>query len=444
MNGVPNNTNHQNCNISDGNWTFTVVPVYVMTIAVVGIVLNFFVLMVFILHKKACTVAEIYLSNLAAADLLLVSFLPFWAVNVYRYYNWTFGVVLCKTVNVSILMNVYCSIFFLVLVSIDRYFALVFPLSHAKLRRPVYAKVACFLVWVAGFLLSLPALIHREVITRLESNSTFCSVNPASTTTIIDSLRNRIVEGINSQKKDHKATTLVLAVLFYVGSGLLCCISVDRYLAIVYPFYFHWVREVCTAVALSTAVCILEVVLHTLLLFHMGALQGSLCLYEQHIPIKPEAALVFLVRIIVGFLIPVIIMSFCFQQIMQSLNQSVSILEEERRRVHLLLLLLLLTYIASFLPYQTVMLLRALLEPGSCKWATQLRGAYFVTSALTTLNSTLDPILYCLINTSARMEIKIFAGKGRKCFMKEDMELPRSSTQVQSSGSTLSLIKTVT
>lgn len=218
---------------------------------------------------------------------------------------------------------------------------------------------------------------------------------------------------------------------FYVGSGLLCCISVDRYLAIVYPFYFHWVREVCTAVALSTAVCILEVVLHTLLLFHMEALQGSLCLYEQHIPIKPAAALVFLVRIIVGFLIPVIIMSFCFQQIMQSLNQSVSILEEERRRVHLLLLLLLLTYIASFLPYQTVMLLRALLEPGSCKWATQLRGAYFVTSALTTLNSTLDPILYCLINTSARMEIKIFVGKGRKCFMKEDMELPRSSTQVQ-------------
>uniref|UniRef100_A0A8C7Y369 G-protein coupled receptors family 1 profile domain-containing protein n=1 Tax=Oryzias sinensis TaxID=183150 RepID=A0A8C7Y369_9TELE len=199
--GIQNATNPVICSISPANWTFTVVPVYVMAIAVVGIVLNFFVLMVFTLHKKACTVAEIYLSNLAAADLLLVSFLPFWAVNVYRYYNWTFGVVLCKTVNV------------------------------------ICAKVACFLVWVAGFLLSLPALIHREVITRQESNSTFCGLNPASTTTLIDcmifvfgfvvpisiitfctfkilkALRNRIVEGINAQKKDHKATTLVLAVL---------------------------------------------------------------------------------------------------------------------------------------------------------------------------------------------------------------------------------------
>uniref|UniRef100_A0A3P9MIE8 G-protein coupled receptors family 1 profile domain-containing protein n=1 Tax=Oryzias latipes TaxID=8090 RepID=A0A3P9MIE8_ORYLA len=235
--GIQNATNPVICSISAANWTFTVVPVYVMAIAVVGIVLNFFVLMVFTLHKKACTVAEIYLSNLAAADLLLVSFLPFWAVNVYRYYNWTFGVVLCKTVNVSILMNVYCSIFFLVLVSIDRYFALVFPLSHGKLRGTVCAKVACFLVWVAGFLLSLPALIHREIRTMPGSNSTFCGLNPASTTTLIDcmifvfgfvipisiiafctfkilkALRNRIAEGLNAQKKDHKATTLVLAVL---------------------------------------------------------------------------------------------------------------------------------------------------------------------------------------------------------------------------------------
>lgn len=224
---------------------------------------------------------------------------------------------------------------------------------------------------------------------------------------------------------------LIMYNSFYVGSGLLCCISVDRYLAVVYPLHFHWVREVCTAVALSTAVWILEVVAHILLLFHMGALRASLCLYEQHIPIKTGAAHVFLFRIIVGFLIPVVIMSFCFQQIMHSLQQNVSILEEERRRVCLLLLLLLLTYIASFLPYQTVMLLRATLEPGSCEWAQLLRGAYLVTSAMTTLNSTLDPIIYCLINTSARTEIKIFVEKGRKVFMREDEERPNSSIEIR-------------
>ncbi|XP_024125180.1 B2 bradykinin receptor [Oryzias melastigma] len=254
MSGIQNGTNPQICSIGFAHWTFSVIPIYVMTIAVLGIVLNLFVLMVFILHKKACTVAEIYLGNLAAADLLLVSFLPFWAVYAYRYYNWTFGSVLCKTVNVSILMNVYCSIFFLVLVSIDRYFALVFPLSHAKLRGPVCAKGACFLVWVAGFLLSLPALIYRDVI-HLGPNVTKCTVDPPSTTTLIDcmififgfvipvsiisfctvkilkALRNRISEGLNTQKKDHKATTLVLAVLL---AFLFCWV----------PFYLYKIPSV--------------------------------------------------------------------------------------------------------------------------------------------------------------------------------------------------------
>ncbi|XP_036066001.1 B2 bradykinin receptor-like [Oryzias melastigma] len=255
MSGIQNSTNPQMCSVGYAHWTFTVVPIYVMTIAVLGIVLNLFVLMVFILHKKACTVAEIYLGNLAAADLLLVSFLPFWAVYAYRYYNWTFGSVLCKIVNVSILMNVYCSIFFLVLVSIDRYFALVFPLSHAKLRGPVCAKGACLLVWVAGFLLSLPAIIHRDVIHHRGPNVTKCTVDSPSTTTLIDcmififgfiipvsiisfctvkilkALRNRISEGLNTQKKDHKATTLVLAVLL---AFLFCWV----------PFYLYKIPSV--------------------------------------------------------------------------------------------------------------------------------------------------------------------------------------------------------
>ncbi|PWA27051.1 hypothetical protein CCH79_00021141, partial [Gambusia affinis] len=67
-------------------------------------------------------------------------------------------------VNVSILMNVYCSIYFLVLISIDRF------------------------------------LIPISIIF-------FCTVN------ILRALRNRFMEGLNAKKNDHKANTLVLAVL---------------------------------------------------------------------------------------------------------------------------------------------------------------------------------------------------------------------------------------
>ncbi|GLD73628.1 B2 bradykinin receptor-like isoform X1 [Lates japonicus] len=237
--GDQNSTNVTHCLKETKEWTYTVVPIYVLVISVLGIIFNVFVLMVFCLHKKACTVAEIYLSNLAAADLVLVSCLPFWAVYAARKFNWPFGGSLCKLVNLSINMNVYCSIYFLVLVSIDRYMALVHPLSHERLRRPKFAKLGCLLVWALGLLLSVPTLIYREVKYFSGINTTLCYLNYPNTTVqllsegmltmlsviipisiisfctfkIIQALNNRLMKSSNSQKKEQKATTLVLAVL---------------------------------------------------------------------------------------------------------------------------------------------------------------------------------------------------------------------------------------
>uniref|UniRef100_A0A3Q2QAB5 Bradykinin receptor B2 n=1 Tax=Fundulus heteroclitus TaxID=8078 RepID=A0A3Q2QAB5_FUNHE len=230
-----NQTNTSHCSLPSDNWTFTYVPVYVMVISVLGIALNIFVLMVFIFHKKPCSVPEIYLTNLAAADLLLVSFLPFWAVSAWKQFEWIFGSALCKMVNVGILMNVYCSIYFLVLVSIDRYLAVVHPLSHETIRRPKFAKISCLLVWILGFVLSVPKLINRELVPHdgiikcAEKYDTIYATSeymilvlafiiPVSiitfcTVKILQTLRSRLMEGGKTKKKDKRATTLVLAVL---------------------------------------------------------------------------------------------------------------------------------------------------------------------------------------------------------------------------------------
>ncbi|XP_039992294.1 B2 bradykinin receptor-like [Xiphias gladius] len=237
--GDQNSTNVTQCpSVETKEWTFTVLPVYILFIAVLGIVFNVFVLMIFCLHKKACTVAEICLSNLAAADLILVSSLPFWAVYAANKYIWRFSSALCRLVNLSISINAYCSIYFLVLVSIDRYLALVKPLSHGRMRRPKFAKLACLLVWALGLLLSVPTLIFREVKYIPELNNTICRFNYPNTSVlllcegmlimfsfiipisiislctfkIIQSLNKRLVEGLNTQKREQKATTLVLAV----------------------------------------------------------------------------------------------------------------------------------------------------------------------------------------------------------------------------------------
>ncbi|XP_051801570.1 LOW QUALITY PROTEIN: B2 bradykinin receptor-like [Acanthochromis polyacanthus] len=222
------------------DWIFTGIPVYILIISVLGILLNVFVLVVFWLHKKACTVAEIYLSNLAAADLFLMSPFPVLAVIAGTKYDLHLSETVCKLVPFSVNINVYCSIIILALVSTDRYLALVHPLTDGRMRRPFYAKVACVLVWGVCFLLNVPTAMYRKAVDDPERNFTTCNLNFPSPsmyvvfqgirvfiffipTFIISFCTLKIIqlgrwEGtlkkeLNAQKKEQKATTLVLVVL---------------------------------------------------------------------------------------------------------------------------------------------------------------------------------------------------------------------------------------
>uniref|UniRef100_A0A3P8TCV6 Bradykinin receptor B2 n=1 Tax=Amphiprion percula TaxID=161767 RepID=A0A3P8TCV6_AMPPE len=221
---------------------------YILIISVLGIILNVFVLMVFWLHKKACTVAEIYLSNLAAADLFLMSPFLVLAVIAGTKYDLHLSKTMCKLIIFSLSMNVYCSIIILALVSIDRYLALVHPLTSGRMRRPFYAKVACVLVWGVCFLLNVPVLIYREVVHDSERNFTTCDFNFPSpsmflvfegislfiffiptfiisfcTLKITNTLSGTLKKELNAQKKEQKATTLVLVVLL---AFLICCVPI--------------------------------------------------------------------------------------------------------------------------------------------------------------------------------------------------------------------------
>lgn len=141
----------------------TIVPPYIFTISLAGLLFNSFVLVVFFAHKDRLTVAEIYLSNMALADFILLCSLPFWAMNVLNEFNWPYGEALCKIVNALIIINFYTSIFTLVMISIDRYIAFVKPMKASWLRRTLYAKVICFILWILGVLLSTPTIAHRKV-----------------------------------------------------------------------------------------------------------------------------------------------------------------------------------------------------------------------------------------------------------------------------------------
>ncbi|XP_026163639.1 B1 bradykinin receptor [Mastacembelus armatus] len=142
----------------------SIIPPYIFTLSLLGILFNSFILGVFVVHKDRLTIAEIYLSNLALADFILLCGLPFWAMNILNKFNWAYGDALCKIVNSVIIINFYTSIYTLVMISIDRYLVLVKTMKARWLRRTLYAKVICFILWILGLLLSSPTIVYRKVM----------------------------------------------------------------------------------------------------------------------------------------------------------------------------------------------------------------------------------------------------------------------------------------
>ncbi|XP_068004971.1 B2 bradykinin receptor [Melanerpes formicivorus] len=220
-------------------WLQNFQPGFLWFIFVLGAIENCFVLIVLCFHKSRCTVAEIYLANMALADLMLVCALPFWAINISNMFQWPFGLFLCKAVNIMSHMNFYSSIYFLTLVSIDRYLALVKTMSLGRMRRTVCAKWNSFVVWTCALLICSPTIVFRNLQYFKEYNITACSLlypapywHPANncllnivgfviplcvitycTIQIIKSLRSSDIQKIKVVQTEKKATMLVLAVL---------------------------------------------------------------------------------------------------------------------------------------------------------------------------------------------------------------------------------------
>ncbi|TUF87441.1 B2 bradykinin receptor [Bagarius yarrelli] len=154
----------ENCSYQTAwDWISALQPWWLSVISVLGLLGNGLVLLVFCLQRNQSSVADVYLGNLSMANLVMVVCLPFWAVTIAQDYKWIFGQTFCKLINTAISMNYFCSIFFLVLVSVDRYLALARTMSRSRLRRSSWAKRICLAIWVFGFLVSLPSLVFRDV-----------------------------------------------------------------------------------------------------------------------------------------------------------------------------------------------------------------------------------------------------------------------------------------
>ncbi|XP_034022803.1 C-C chemokine receptor type 9-like [Thalassophryne amazonica] len=133
-------------------------------IFILGAVGNLMVVGIYtMVRNRLKTMTDVYLLNLAVADLLFLCTLPFWAAEATK--GWDFGVTLCKMVSAVYKINFFSSMLLLTCISIDRYIAIVqvTKAQNLKRKRLFYSKLACLGVWIVSILLALPEFIFAQV-----------------------------------------------------------------------------------------------------------------------------------------------------------------------------------------------------------------------------------------------------------------------------------------
>ncbi|XP_067092035.1 mu-type opioid receptor isoform X2 [Osmerus mordax] len=133
-------------------------------VCVVGLVGNVLVMYVIIRYTKMKTATNIYIFNLALADALVTSTLPFQSVN-FLMGSWPFEDVLCKMVVSIDYYNMFTSIFTLTTMSIDRYIAVCHPVKALDFRTPRNAKIVNVCNWILSSAIGLPVMFMASTVT---------------------------------------------------------------------------------------------------------------------------------------------------------------------------------------------------------------------------------------------------------------------------------------
>ncbi|XP_028839781.1 type-2 angiotensin II receptor [Denticeps clupeoides] len=166
---------------SPSEYNKSLVPTLYSIIFLLGFLGN--VLVVSVLCQRSCrrTVANTYLVNLALSDLLFLSSLPFWAVYYSLGYNWVFGWEMCKVFGGLLTINVYCSIFFITCMSVDRYLAIVHPLQSQSSRSLCRARAISVAIWLVACTSNVPNMLFRHLHPLPGLNVTACVLQYPST-----------------------------------------------------------------------------------------------------------------------------------------------------------------------------------------------------------------------------------------------------------------------
>ncbi|XP_067303272.1 chemokine XC receptor 1-like [Pseudorasbora parva] len=207
-----------------------IIPVFFSLVVVLSCIGNILILVILALYESLKSLTNVFILNLALSNLLFTFGLPFWAS--YYIWGWTFGESGCKAVKFLFYVGFYSSVLFLTLMTIQRYMAVVHPLSDWEKHRGF--SVAPFIIWILSGTISLIGSFHSKVI--LHFNNIYCEYGTVEMKSGIAYFQNAfffiafIIMGFccgrmlwtitkSRTNKRHKTVrlTFVIVLVFFVG-----------------------------------------------------------------------------------------------------------------------------------------------------------------------------------------------------------------------------------
>lgn len=234
---------------------------------------------------------------------------------------------------------------------------------------------------------------------------------------------------INYYRHDHKwqlgaMTCSVAGFIYYsnmyISIYLLCCISVDRCLVVMYPLHYKTHRTSRCAWAQCIAIYVVVVVLHIIVLIndnltdaHDEINNNDRC-YETF-PLQRPVALFNLIRVGIGFLLPLLVLAVSYWRVLATVGQSPGLSAQAKRKVRMLSYGVIGIFSICYAPYHIILLTRSLVyyqsedtKPhGSCWFEQKTHFFFSCMLALSSLNCVVDPVLYVLVSNGVQEEVKL-------------------------------------
>ncbi|XP_061589310.1 proteinase-activated receptor 2-like [Cololabis saira] len=153
--------------------TTVFLPIIYIIVFAVGLPTNILAIWVFLFRSKKKHPSSIYMANLALADLLFIVWVPLKIAYHFNGNNWIYGEPLCKVLVAFFYGNMYCSIAFIACISVQRYWAVVHPLSQRQ-RDNRLAILVSITVWLVVWLVTVPLYLYDQEVRVANLNIRTC------------------------------------------------------------------------------------------------------------------------------------------------------------------------------------------------------------------------------------------------------------------------------